>query len=53
MRSDLGLRRNIQLQLLAMLVGVLVGGYTLVVWLGSPGDLLISAQTSKPRSLAA
>jgi hypothetical protein len=40
MRSDLGLRRNIQLQLLAMLVGVLVGGYTLVVWLGSPGDLI-------------
>jgi hypothetical protein len=28
------------MQLLAMLVGVLVGGYTLVVWLGSPGDLI-------------
>ena len=40
MRSDLGLRRNIQLRLLAMLVGVLVGGYTLVVWIGSPGDLI-------------
>ena len=38
MRSDPGVRHNITL--LAVLVGILVAGYTLVVLLFAPGDLL-------------
>src|SRR5215208_518057 len=38
MRSDAGVRHNITL--LAVLVGILVAGYTLVVLLFAPGDLL-------------